>query len=157
MSDDAALERKADAQRKRRQREFLKKIGGFKTTLRKLLEDATAMEEIAASGQSHAGAVFIEVKAAYQARTGDEYVGNAAADTKALRGLITAHGVDEVRRRLGLYFTDPDPFLAENGFPMSLFRRRFASYSANSRKTSSKAAAEAQRGNRDLDKWLDGK
>lgn len=74
-----------------------------------------------ARGQSSAEAIRVEFMAAWEQRTCDHYVGSVARDLGTIRTLRRKLDDNEIRRRLPLYFADPDAWLEREGWPLSLF------------------------------------
>ena len=128
-----------DVERDKRQREYLKKIGAVRkrlTALDKhvrseldgLANDVAVLEEVAASGQSHAAAVYLEVQQLWTIRTGRPYEGIAAADLAALRTLITRHGAAVVRTRYRRFLEGEARWT--NAYSLQVFKKRFAELGA---------------------------
>lgn len=132
---EKSLEQEAEAERKRRQRDFLKANKEARELhsqgvriLEQLGHKLAVMEEIAASGQSHAAALYVEWKQLWcKAVSSTDYDGGKPpADLKVLRQRVTKHGADEVRAKMRLYFSDGDDWTRRQNWSMSVFDKRYA-------------------------------
>lgn len=153
-----SLEREAEAERKRRQRDFLqanKQARELHSQLLRIVEQLgnklAVMEEIAASGQSHAAAVYVEWQQLWctAMRATDYDGGRAPADLKVLRKRVTKHGADEVRAKMRVYFSDGDDWTRRQNWSMALFEKRYPQLGVSSDTT--RQAVETMRD----DGWYD--
>ncbi len=140
---EQGLEREAESERMRRQRDFLRQqdkiIKGIQDSIRdltRILDAASVAREIVASGQSHSAALFLEWKILWCRATGEaEFDGNPARVMKVLRARIRYEEKRKstaaaVRKKIQVYFKRTDDWTRRQNWSAELFDKEYTQLGA---------------------------